>query len=207
MRHTKIIHCLLALCGIFCSIAPLKAEDCFDTAGRDARIDPDLLRAIAWQESRLNFKAIGPNPVTGYGIGLMQIDSQHLPWMASSYGIHQNQLTSDICTNIYTGTYILALAFNKWGMTWEAVGAYNAGFAMTERQKQRRKNYASKIYTYYWFLKKQAYSRTAEKSLSLPPPALTSQDLLYIVVNKILPRSVNIIQMPVTSINHQIPVY
>lgn len=28
------------------------AADCFDLAGRDYKIDPDLLRAISWKESR-----------------------------------------------------------------------------------------------------------------------------------------------------------
>lgn len=144
--------------GIFCYLLlslPVAALDCFDMAGHDARIDPDLLRAIAWQESGFNFKAIGPNPITGYGIGLMQVDSQHLPWMASAYGIYQNQLTDDICINIYSGAYILALAFNKWGVSWEAVGAYNAGFARTPRQHQRRLAYASSIYNHYWRIKKR----------------------------------------------------
>lgn len=35
------------------------AADCFDMAGRDYRIDPDLLRAISWQESKWVVGAIG----------------------------------------------------------------------------------------------------------------------------------------------------
>ncbi|ECI5748696.1 lytic transglycosylase [Salmonella enterica subsp. enterica] len=135
---------------IFCYTA--LASDCFDMAGKDAGIDPDLLRAIAWQESRLHYRVIGKNPVAGYGMGLMQIDSQHLPAM-SARGINRELLTTDICINIYSGTYILARAFNKWGPTWEAVGAYNAGFAATPKQYFRRMVYARKIYIVYWKLK------------------------------------------------------
>ncbi len=54
------------------------ATDCFDLAGRDYKIDPDLLRAISWKESRYRVNAIGINPVTGYGSGLMQVDSSIL---------------------------------------------------------------------------------------------------------------------------------
>ncbi|HDU2405028.1 TPA: transglycosylase SLT domain-containing protein, partial [Klebsiella pneumoniae] len=63
--------------GIILSLIPLSsmAADCFDMAGRDYKIDPDLLRAISWQESRFKIDTIGRNPVTGYGSGLMQIDS------------------------------------------------------------------------------------------------------------------------------------
>ncbi|EAP1707933.1 lytic transglycosylase [Salmonella enterica] len=130
----------------------LQAADCFESAGKDAGIDPDLLRAIAWQESRLHYDAIGKNPVSGYGMGLMQIDSQHLAYMRQR-GIDRELLVSDICTNIYSGALILAQAFNKWGPTWEAVGAYNAGFAGTPKQHFRRMAYARKIYTVYRKLK------------------------------------------------------
>lgn len=129
------------------------ASDCFDTAGKDAGIDPDLLRAIAWEESRLYYDAIGKNPVSGYGMGLMQIDSQHLAYM-NARGIDRELLVSDICTNIYSGTLILAKAFNKWGANWEAVGAYNAGFSETPKQHFRRMVYARKIYTVYWRIKR-----------------------------------------------------
>jgi soluble lytic murein transglycosylase-like protein len=46
-------------------------------AGRDYRIDPDLLRAISWQEVKMGGECHRKNPGTGYGAGLMQIDSQH----------------------------------------------------------------------------------------------------------------------------------
>lgn len=90
------------------------ASDCFDMAGRDYKIDPDLLRAISWQESHFKIDAIGRNPVSGYGSGLMQIDSQHFNEL-SRYGIKPDHLLTDACMNIYTGAYYLAQAFNKWG--------------------------------------------------------------------------------------------
>ncbi|EPH1170039.1 TPA: transglycosylase SLT domain-containing protein, partial [Klebsiella pneumoniae] len=97
--------------GIILSLIPLSsmAADCFDMAGRDYKIDPDLLRAISWQESRFKIDAIGRNPVTGYGSGLMQIDSQHFNEL-SRYGIKPDHLLSDACLNIYTGAYYLAQA-------------------------------------------------------------------------------------------------
>ncbi|EBE4781795.1 MULTISPECIES: transglycosylase SLT domain-containing protein [Salmonella] len=154
-KHFRSV--LAGLCLLVSSHCAM-AADCFDMAGKDAGIDPDLLRAIAWQESRLNYDAIGKNPGTGYGMGLMQIDSQHLGNMKKR-GIDRELLVSDICTNIYSGALILAKAFNKWGATWEAVGAYNAGFAGTPKQHVRRMAYARKIYATYWKLKKGEDSR------------------------------------------------
>ena len=96
--------------------------------------------------------AIGKNPGTGYGAGLMQIDSQHHTQL-SQYGIKPEQLLTDACLNIYTGAYYLALAFKKWGVSWEAVGAYNAGFRRTDRQAMRRLVYARKIEAIYRAIK------------------------------------------------------
>lgn len=67
----------LLLIGLLTLSSHVIAQDCFEQAGRDYKIDPDLLRAISWHESRSRVNAIGSNPVTGYGSGLMQIDSQH----------------------------------------------------------------------------------------------------------------------------------
>ncbi|MBL2691778.1 lytic transglycosylase, partial [Klebsiella pneumoniae] len=69
---------------------------------------------------------------------------------------------------IYTGAYYLAIAFKKWGVSWEAVGAYNAGFRKTERQNQRRLAYASEVYRIYTWIKSSKGIRvpTTKKSLS-----------------------------------------
>ncbi len=86
---------MLAICLMFINEI-CQATDCFDLAGRDYKIDPDLLRAISWQESRYRVNAIGINPVTGYGSGLMQVDSQHFNELAR-YGIKPEHLTTDPC--------------------------------------------------------------------------------------------------------------
>lgn len=142
------------------------ASDCFDMAGRDYKIDPDLLRAISWQESHFKIDAIGRNPVSGYGSGLMQIDSQHFNEL-SRYGINPDHLLTDACMNIYTGAYYLAQAFNKWGVSWDAVGAYNAGFKKTPRQAARRYEYAKKIHRYYTAIKASKQQRANEQKTAM----------------------------------------
>ncbi|HAK5799562.1 TPA: transglycosylase SLT domain-containing protein [Salmonella enterica subsp. enterica serovar Charity] len=131
--------------------------DCFELAGRDANIDPMLLRAVAWQESGLNYRITGSNALAGfgegYGYGLMQIDSQHLLFL-KKYGITKENLISDICLNIYVGAYIMAVAFNKFGENWKAVGAYNAGFKENSKQQERRTLYVRKVHATYQYLKK-----------------------------------------------------
>lgn len=133
-------------------VAHSAAADCFDMAGRDYHIDPDLLKAIAWNESNYNTSITGKNPLTGFGAGLMQIDSQHFSEL-SRYGIKPEHLLNDACMNIYTGAYYLAIAFKKWGVNWQAVGAYNAGFKKSEKQAIRRYKYASRIESTYRAIK------------------------------------------------------
>ncbi|WP_370612017.1 transglycosylase SLT domain-containing protein [Citrobacter meridianamericanus] len=153
---------------LFCSVVSVTSEvnaaesDCFELAGQDARIEPDLLRAIAWHESRLNTKAIGDNALAGFspgfGIGLMQIDSQHLGFL-SQYGLDSKNLSADICLNIYAGAYFLAIAFNRLGDSWEAVGAYNAGFSKSPAQEKRRRDYIRRIKLSYKEIKLTAIHR------------------------------------------------
>lgn len=133
---------LLSLTGMAYS------SDCFERAGRDYRIDPDLLRAISWKESHYRVDAIGVNPVTGFGSGLMQVDSQHFNEL-KNYGIKPEHLLTDPCMNIYTGAYYLAIAFKRWGYSWRAVGAYNAGFSESPKQEEKRNRYSAHVRQIY----------------------------------------------------------
>ncbi|MDZ8682304.1 hypothetical protein SNB87_03365, partial [Escherichia coli] len=56
----------------------------------------------------------------------------------------------------------------KWGVSWEAVGAYNAGFRKTERQNQRRLAYASDVYRIYTGIKSSKGIRIPATKKSLP---------------------------------------
>lgn len=129
MKRIALTFLTLAFSGM------LNAADCFDMAGRDYHIDPDLLRAISWNESNFRTDVKGYNPVSGFGSGLMQVDSQHFNELAR-YGIKPEQLISDPCMNIYTGAYYLAIAFKKWGVNWQAVGRI---MQVSGKQKNRRR--------------------------------------------------------------------
>lgn len=152
------IFCLLLwACVVQASDLDRRKYDCFELAGRDSNIEPALLRAVAWQESGLNYRIIGSNALSGfgngYGYGLMQIDSQHMTFL-KKFGITKEHLLNDICLNIYVGAYVMAVAFNKFGENWNAVGAYNAGFKESSRQHERRARYARSVYTTYQLIKK-----------------------------------------------------
>ena len=137
----------LILAIIFIS-GTVSASDCFDRAGRDYKIDPDLLRAVAITESSGRSNAMNIVSSERYAVGMMQIHSNNFPHL-SEFGITPGNLYSDSCLNIYTGAYYLAIAFKRWGYNWRAVGAYNAGFKETRRQDLRRNEYARKVWKHY----------------------------------------------------------
>lgn len=124
------------------------ASDCFDRAGRDYQIDPDLLRAVAITESSGRSNAMNVVSSERYAVGMMQIHSNNFPHL-SEFGITPGNLYADSCLNIYTGAYYLAIAFKRWAYNWRAVGAYNAGFKETRRQDLRRNEYARKVWKHY----------------------------------------------------------
>jgi hypothetical protein len=95
---------------------------CFEEAGAEYGINPQILRAIAKVESNFNPKAINKNSNGTFDVGLMQINSS---W-ASTLGKERWNALGDACSNTKTGAWILSMCMNKYGYTWKAIGCYNS---------------------------------------------------------------------------------
>lgn len=137
---------ILAACVPF--LLPASAQAfCFEEAGAQYSINPQLLQSIARVESGLNPKAVNINKNGSADFGLMQINAA---WLNVLH-LTREDLLSDPCYNVMAGARILRACIDRYGYAWEAVGCYNA----TGRIK--RVDYSWKIYRE---LKKEAAKNT-----------------------------------------------
>jgi soluble lytic murein transglycosylase-like protein len=113
--------------------------DCLDDAAVFHRVSPVLLRGIAQHESEMRPWAVNRNTNGSEDIGLMQINTVHLPRLAK-YGITRQSLF-DPCISAYVGAWILRENMDRYGPTWDAVGAYNAA------SPDKRLRYINRIYS------------------------------------------------------------
>ncbi|WPN31930.1 transglycosylase SLT domain-containing protein [Pseudomonas sp. P5_109] len=119
---------------------------CWSQAGTRHAIEAELLRAIADVESGQNPNAINYNKDGSRDIGLMQINSYHLPRL-SAQGITEQRLLDDPCLSVEVGASVLAEFISRYGYNWTAVGAYNAG--NSPQRQAARLRYARKVWQRY----------------------------------------------------------
>ncbi|EGK7562524.1 lytic transglycosylase domain-containing protein [Campylobacter coli] len=97
----------------------------FVQAGEKFGINPQLLWVIAYKESRLTPDIISkPNKNGTYDIGIMQINSIHLPRLKKQYSISESDLLSPKI-NIFVGAEILKMCLDKHGLNEKGITCYN----------------------------------------------------------------------------------
>jgi soluble lytic murein transglycosylase-like protein len=129
--------CFKKTVGIITILVSVQANAfCFDEAGARFDINPLLLQAISYTESRLNPAAVNDSNGNGtVDYGLMQINSSWFGRLERK-GISSEQIKTDPCINVMVGAWILAKNFETSGESWQSVGAYNAGYKK-ENSKSR----------------------------------------------------------------------
>ena len=98
--------------------------DCIDDAAARHQVNADVLRAIGWQESRLQPQAVGRNGNGSIDVGAFQINSIHLPELAR-YGIDRTAL-GDGCVCAEVAAWHYRRQIDLQGDGWQAVGAYHS---------------------------------------------------------------------------------
>lgn len=127
------------------------SQPCWEAAARYHGIDPWLLYAIGYTESRHNPNAINrANKNSTRDVGLMQINSSWLPTLRQ-YGISEANLYN-ACASTYIGAWIMAKNFKRYGYSWEAIAAYNVGSLNTPGRQKVGRAYAERVYANYAML-------------------------------------------------------
>jgi len=127
-----------AAIAIWALLSSQAHADCIAAAAAYHRIDIQLLQAIVMQESSGRAEAVNcANANASCDYGLAQINSIHLERL-NRFGVSKQDLFNP-CVSAYVGAWILGENFDRLGVTWDAVGAYNAA------SPAKRAAYANKI--------------------------------------------------------------
>jgi hypothetical protein len=116
--HAAIASAPLALAS-WCAHA-----DCIADAASRHQVNADVLRAIGWQESRLQPAALGRNGNGSIDVGAFQINSVHLSELGR-YGIGASAL-ADGCVSAEVAAWLYRRQVDRDGDSWQAVGAYHS---------------------------------------------------------------------------------
>jgi soluble lytic murein transglycosylase-like protein len=123
---------------------------CYLAVAQRFNVPADLLRSIAHVESGENAYAVHLNSNGTIDVGWMQINSAFFPVLAR-YGVQIKDLFQP-CVNIAIGGWILAQEVDRFGYTWQAIGAYNAG-PYDARSRDRKlplfRDYARRVLAYW----------------------------------------------------------
>ena len=110
--------------AVLAAITVAAQADCIDDAAARHQVNADVLRAIGWQESRLQPAAIGHNGNGSVDIGAFQINSIHLLELAR-HGIVRASL-ADGCVSADVAAWHYRRQVELQGDGWQAVGAYHS---------------------------------------------------------------------------------
>ena len=160
----KILAFVLAL-SVFAAAMPANGQslpratspapvynNCWDLAAIYYKVDAWLLFAIASHESKFTSGAIGKNSNGTQDLGIMQINTIHLPAI-SRYGVSRDDILNDNCKGIYFAAMLLRDCINKYGNNIDGVGCYHS------RTPSRRRRYGAMVLAEYRALVQKHYIR------------------------------------------------
>lgn len=122
-------------------VAPASSErqrrrQCILGAARYYGARPYVIRAVIRTEGGRTGH-ISRNTNGTYDMGVMQINSIHLPELAP-YGITAKDLIWNTCLNIYIGTWFLRSRILERGDLWKGIGDYHSRTPALNRRYQRK---------------------------------------------------------------------
>lgn len=126
---------IVSLAGVALVRRIHRYDDLIVRTGRECAVDPRLISALIWQESRFVADRVG----TKGEIGLMQVtENAALEWAKDRrIKVFSKDVLFDPATNIQAGTWYLARAIRRWSDRPDplpfALAEYNAGRSNAQR--------------------------------------------------------------------------
>lgn len=102
-----------------------QSSDCITEAAQCFQINPLLIKAIIWHESKNQQQAMNVNKNKTVDVGVMQINTVHFRSLKLR-GIDERLLRQNSCANVYSGAWILKQSINRYGYTWDGIGSYHS---------------------------------------------------------------------------------
>jgi lysozyme-related protein Hpa2 len=124
MKLKTLINRQLVIAIGFLVTSNICLADCYDDAASYHGVNAVILKAIAFNESSFRPNITTTNSNHSIDIGMTGINSVHLPEL-NRKGVQAQDLY-DPCKSIYVSAWLLRKQINRFGNTWNAVGAYHS---------------------------------------------------------------------------------
>ena len=121
-QNMLLVRLFVISVAVFAAAVAPAEELCFQEAGEEYRIHPQILEAIARVESNFDPRAVNWNKNGTYDFGVMQINSSWYYTLGKEWWM----TLGDPCSNIKGGAKILSGCMKKYGYSWDAIGCYNS---------------------------------------------------------------------------------
>lgn len=115
----------ITLSMLFSPFVAAQKVDCILEAAQCFQINPLVIKAIIWQESKNRQQALNRNKNSTVDVGVMQINTVHFKAL-KNLGIDETQLRENRCANVFSGAWILKQSIERYGYTWEGIGNYHS---------------------------------------------------------------------------------
>lgn len=122
MKHLTAIIKAMIVC--LCTIASARG-DCITEAAKCFQINPMVIKAIIWQESKNQLEKVNLNKNRTIDVGVMQINTIHFKSL-NALGLNEDLLRKNSCANVFAGAWVLRNNIDHYGYTWRGIGNYHS---------------------------------------------------------------------------------
>lgn len=115
----------LTISVLFSPFVSAQKADCIAEAAQCFQINPLVIKAIIWQETKNRQQAINLNKNSTIDVGIMQINTVHFKAL-KALGIDEALLRENSCANVFSGAWVLKQSIERYGYTWDGIGNYHS---------------------------------------------------------------------------------